>query len=112
MENSATDVDIHLFADDSNIFCTDKSLLRLEIRVNAQLVEVHNWLCANKLSLNIEKSNYIIFHPVQKKLNHEDFLNDHLFKQEFSTSYLGVAIVHFKLESPCFIYIKNALFWI
>ena len=68
MENSANDLDIHLFADDSNIFCTNNSLLRLETRVNAQLVKVHNWLCANKLSLNIEKSNYIIFHPDQKKL--------------------------------------------
>ena len=38
MENSASDLDIHLFADDSNIFCTDKSLLRLETRVNAELV--------------------------------------------------------------------------
>ena len=94
MESSANDLDIHLFADDSNIFCTDKSLLRLETRVNAQLVKVHNWLCANKLSLNIEKTNYIIVHPVQKKLNYEVkvILNGHLLKQEFSTIYLGVVI--------------------
>jgi hypothetical protein len=25
-------------------------------------------LCANKLSLNVEKSNFIIFHTVQKKI--------------------------------------------
>ena len=88
MVNSANDLDIHLFADDSNIFCTDKSLLRLETWANAQLVEVHNWLWANKLSLNIEKSNCIIFHPLQKMLNYEVkvILNDHLFRQEFSTS--------------------------
>ena len=59
-----------------------------------QLVKVLNWLCANKLSLNIEKSNYIIFHLVQKKLNYEVkvILNGHLLKQEFRTSYLGVVI--------------------
>jgi hypothetical protein len=49
---------------------------------------------ANKLSLNIEKSNYIIFHSVQRKLNYEIkvFLNNQILKREFSTTYLGIAI--------------------
>ena len=69
---------------------------RLETRVNAQLSEVYRWLCANKLSLNIEKSNYIIFHSVQRysSFNYEIkvFLNNQILKREFSTTYLGVAI--------------------
>jgi hypothetical protein len=94
MKNTTSDLDIYLFGDDSNLFCSDKSLSRLETRVNAQLSEVYRWLCANRLSLNIEKSNYIIFHSVQRKLNYEIkvFLNNQILKREFSTTYLGVAI--------------------
>ena len=78
----------------SNLFCTEKSLPRLESIVNIQLSNVYRWLCANKLSLNIEKSNYIIFHSVQRKLNYQVriTLNGQLFKQELSTTYLGVVI--------------------
>ena len=39
-------------------------------------------------------SNYIIFHSVQRKLNYKVriSLNGQLFKQELSTTYLGVVI--------------------
>ena len=29
---------------------------------------MNEWLCASKLSLNIAKSNFVIFHPPQKVL--------------------------------------------
>ena len=85
IQNSNSSLDIHLFADDSNIFCTEKSLPKLESIDNIQLSNVYPWLCVNiKLSLNIEKSNCIIFHLVQRKLNYEVriSLNGQLFKQD------------------------------
>ena len=48
-------------------FCSNKSLLALETTINNELLNVYSWLCANKLSLNIEKTNFIIFHTYQKK---------------------------------------------
>ena len=70
--------DFHLFADDSSLFYSAKSFSELESTVTCQLSDVHKWLCANKLSLNIEKSSFVIFHPTQKKLdrNVQIFLND------------------------------------
>ena len=70
--------DFHLFADDSSLFYSAKSFSELESTVTCQLSDVHKWLCANKLSLNIEKSSFVIFHPTQKKLNRnvQIFLND------------------------------------
>ncbi len=56
------------FADDSNLFYENEDLLDLESNINRELANVHVWLCANKLSLNIEKSNFVIFHPHQKKI--------------------------------------------
>ena len=49
----------------------DRNLKSLETTVNAQLSNVYDWLTANKLSLNIKKSNFVIFRPRQKKLNYE-----------------------------------------
>ena len=66
---SSNQLDFHLFADDSNLFYAHKSLLGLETTVNNELQEVFSWLCANILSLNVGKSNYVIFHPPQKLLN-------------------------------------------
>ena len=61
IQNSTRILDFHLFADDSNLFYANKSLLTLETIVNKEISHVYQWLCANKLSLNVEKFNYIIF---------------------------------------------------
>ena len=50
------------------LFCSHKNLQSLEQNLNMQLHNVNQWLCANKLSLNIDKSNFVIFHPPQKKI--------------------------------------------
>ena len=39
--------------------------------VNIELQNVYNWLTANKLTLNIKKSNFVIFHPYQKRLAYQ-----------------------------------------
>ena len=58
-----------LFADDTSFSYADKNLKSLETIVNCELIKVAVWLVANKLSLNIKKTNYIIFHPHQKRIN-------------------------------------------
>lgn len=57
-----------LFADDTNLLYANKNLKTLEKVVNEELIRVSDWLIANKLTLNIQKSNYVIFRPYQKKL--------------------------------------------
>ena len=49
--NSSSIFDFHLFADDSNLFYSDKDLQHLEETINRELGEINTWLCANKLSL-------------------------------------------------------------
>ena len=61
-------LDFHLFADDANLLFKHKDINILESEINSELANVHIWLSANKLSLNIEKSNFVIFHPVQKRI--------------------------------------------
>ena len=43
----------YLFADDTNLLYADKNLKSLEIIVNKELCNLSDWLCSNKLSLNI-----------------------------------------------------------
>ena len=47
-------------------FFSHESILRLEEQINDNLIKVHSWLSANKLCLNTDKTNYVIFHTPQK----------------------------------------------
>ena len=60
-----------LFADDTNILYADKNLRSLELIVNQELCKLHDWLTANKLTLNIKKSNFVIFSPAQRKYTYQ-----------------------------------------
>ena len=66
----------------------------METTVNNELQEVFSWLCANILSLNVEKSNYAIFHPPQKLLNYSINLkiNNQTLMHKNSIKYLGIMI--------------------
>ena len=64
--NSSDKLKFYLFADNTNLLYADENLKSLESTVNTQIFRVYNWLIANKLSLNIKKSNFVIFKPRQK----------------------------------------------
>ena len=51
----------YLFADDTNIYCKSDNFSTLVKRVNTELKLVKKWLDVNKLSLNSEKTNFIVF---------------------------------------------------
>ena len=58
-----------LFADDTSVFCSHKDANHLVSIVNNELAKIIIWLKVNKLSLNLTKTNFMIFHPRQKKVN-------------------------------------------
>ena len=60
-----------LFADDINVFCADSDITRLVKTINAALDKLNMWFAVNKLSLNVSKTNYIIFgkHKYDKNKN-------------------------------------------
>ena len=58
-----------VLAEDANLFFfKDKDFSILESEINNEPGKVHLWLSANKLSVNIEKSHFVLFHPVQKQI--------------------------------------------
>ena len=71
IHKSSDKLAFYLFADDTNLLCADKNLRTLEVVVNLEFHKVYEWLTAYKLTLNVKKSNFIIFHPHQKKTNYQ-----------------------------------------
>ena len=53
---------IHPFADDANFYAESVTISEPVQIVNQELKLVKNWINANLLSLNISKTNYILFH--------------------------------------------------
>ena len=55
---------------------------------------MHTWLSANKLSLNVKKSNFVIFHAPPKKIKHivNLSLNGKVLSQDNNIKYLGIFI--------------------
>ena len=60
LPNASKKLTFYLFADDTNIYYECKDLYNLNKIVNKELKLVKKWLDANKLSLDIDKTNYII----------------------------------------------------
>ena len=52
----------NLFADDSSVFLEGNNINSLSTIINEELNKLSIWLASNKLTLNIEKSDYVIFH--------------------------------------------------
>ena len=50
-----------LFADDTNIFCSSTSLHDLQDNINRELDKLFVWFSVNRLSLNLGKTNYMLF---------------------------------------------------
>ena len=63
LPNSLPEEKIKLFADDTNLFVSAKTIKELESKANLHLLSLDNWLKANKLHLNIDKTCYSVFSP-------------------------------------------------
>ena len=68
LPNVSKHLSFYLFADDTNIYFEANDLLTLQKVMNRELRLVKKWLDANKLALNIDKTNFVVLHSPAKKL--------------------------------------------
>ena len=89
-----------LFADDSNAFLSGRDIDRVINLVNEALEELVTWLHANKLTLNIKKTHFIIFSSANKTIhtNNQVSINGQAIDRVESTRFLGVLLDE-KLEA-------------
>ena len=88
-----------MFADDTNLFFSENCCEKVFQVANEELKSIDNWLTANKLSPNVNKTNYIVFRTPNSKLpgQHALQLRNREIKRVVSVKFLGV-IVHEQLS--------------
>ena len=81
-----------LFADDTFLCAQNKDCLALESEVNAELDKVSRWLSANKLTLNVKKSKYMLITNKRNVPGLNLSINSSPLESCDSYKYLGVFI--------------------
>ena len=82
-----------MFADDTNVFMSHKDLNYLSDMLNLEMDKLSIWFKANKLSLNLKKTKFIVFKPRQKRTicNQVSIHNQHIVQVK-DTNFLGVIL--------------------
>ena len=85
---------VHHFADDTNLLHFNKSVAKLNKLVNLDMKNLTVWLNANKISLNVDKTEIVIFKHQRKKLDTviKIKLNRKRLYPVQSVRYLGIKI--------------------
>lgn len=85
------------FADDTTVFLSGNNLKFLYRKANEDLRHLSAWFNSNSLTLNAEKSKYILFRTKNKTLNNvsELKISDSEIKRVKHTQFLGVIIDEF-----------------
>ena len=82
-----------LFADDTSLYYKGKNLNDIAHVINKELSSISDWLAANKLSLNVDKTNYVIFTRNSKKIHDVDIsIKGKTIQRVYSTKFLGVHV--------------------
>ena len=86
-----------MFADDASLFLSHKNIDTLFAIMNVELENVSTWFKSNKLSLNVDKTKWSLFHPLSKRQFLPQTLPNLLIegihiKREHVTKFLGVFI--------------------
>ena len=107
-----------LFADDTSLTFSEKSMKKLELVVNQEIAKVANWMSLNKFFINCNKTEFMVISNSTKQLKLKLMINKHEIKQKQEIKYLGVLIdntltwkahiklVCTKLARECFALIK------
>lgn len=111
IKNCVTDCDVKLFADDTNVFVSGKSVHNVINQSNLILSSLSDWLVCNKLSISIDKTCYSLFGTNRKCCDCSCplVINSATVREVNSTKYLGVIIDSSLAWSDHIDYIFNKL---
>ena len=86
-----------MFADDTNLFCSNKEIKPLFLKTNLELGKIFEWFRVNKLSLNEDKTRFTLFHRPQDRDNLPLRLlplkiDNYEIKRSSSIKFLGILV--------------------
>ncbi len=97
--NASKLFDFIIYADDTTLSTTieivikERNNINIELKINMELVGINEWLKTNKLSININKSKYMIFHTFRKKVNNVKIkMNNTTINRVNEFNFLGLTI--------------------
>ena len=88
LPNSSTKLSFRLFADDANIFYASKDLNEIEVVMNEEFQNILKFCNANKLSINMKKTNFMLISSPNKVLSKNVRLLN--IEQKKCIKYLGI----------------------
>ena len=80
------------YADDTNIFCSNENFEVLQDTLNMELAKRFVWFSINKLSLNLRKTNYMLFRSRPPDLELHLRINNAEIPKVTATKFLGIVI--------------------
>ena len=91
---NCTKFDVTLFADDTFLKMESTNIGNLKKQANQEIRNVSNWLIANNLTLNMDKSKYMIIGNKKNTASVEFSLkmNEKKLERCFDYKYLGIII--------------------
>ena len=81
-----------LFADDTCLIFSAKTISELQIVINREMRKIENWMSSNKLSINYKKNKYMLLHRQPNQCPFALYINDNKIEQVKCFKYLGVKI--------------------
>jgi len=82
-----------LFADDTNITMSHiHADIILEKNMNTELINISNWMKLNKLSINYNKTEFIVINNKKAKPNYVLKIYDNIISKNTSIRYLGIIV--------------------
>ena len=109
LSNAATNLFSVLYEDDTNMFATGKHIDNLASNWNKTLLNVSDWLKANKLSINVKKTYYMVWYPsslvIDRTLRIE--FNGQQIEEVMETKFLGVILDNGLTWKPPIQHVRN-----
>ena len=65
----ASELNVCIFSDDTNLTMVSEYYLSLKTKVNCEIQKIDNWFKSNKLSLNYNKTKYMVVTTKKEKCN-------------------------------------------
>ena len=85
--------DMLMYADDTTLCCNINLNIGAEL-INAELMKLWEWLGADKLSLNIAKTKYMVFHTSRRNFIYPNLIVDNTSIQRVTEIKFLVVILH------------------
>ena len=108
-----------LFADDTSLTISNKSSKTFQQVVNHEIIKVADWMSLSKLSINYNKTGFLLICNKKQNFTLKLTINDHIITQKKETEYLGILIddslsrkahinlVYRKIAKGCFALTKS-----